>query len=268
MVAALGPQAIGQITMSDRKQAWIESVEPVLTDSVSGLRFSIQKLEWLNFEAWVSSGWLSHSLLPFGKYERPVFMAIKKYLPRGAKFCDVGANVGLMSIFARNISEGGEVFAMEPEDRIRFILAKNFEHNGIPTTSISENAAGESSSVGDLTLSELPAMTSIVRSLPSGCVKQPVVIETLDKVLPWIPYAIKIDTEGYELEVMSGAVDTFSKMEKGSFVIAEPHPRIGTPAKVLGEKLASLGFEVFQLNGDGELHPLSSNDAQVIGFKK
>jgi len=247
--------------------SWVESSEITYTDSFSGLRFSKHYCEFLNFEAWISFGWLSHSLLTFGKYERPVFAALRRYLKRGHAFVDVGANVGLMSMVAHRIT-GGPILALEPEDRMRFILSKNFGLAGIPDDAICPVAAGGASGVGEIHLTSPPGMTSLVGKFSPNQPIQRIDIEPLDKILHWVPDAIKIDTEGYELEVIAGSEETFAKMRSGSFVISEPHPTQGTPSDLIAEELRRHGFEVHELNEFGDLIPLRQAHAQIIGFKK
>lgn len=247
--------------------SWIESTEIAYTDSFSGLRFYRHYCEFLNFEAWISSGWIAHSLIPSGRYERPVFSALKRYLKQGQSFADVGANVGLMSMFAHRIT-GGPILALEPEDRMRFILSKNFELAGIPADSILAVAAGGSTISGEIVLSSPPGMTSMVRTFSPTHPRQIISIEPLDKILPWIPDAMKIDTEGYEMEVLAGAEETLAQMLPGSFLIVEPHPNQGTPADLIAKELERLGFEASELNEAGDLIPLRQQHAQVIGFKK
>lgn len=245
---------------------WAEGKELTYTDKSSGLKFYRTWCEYLGFEAWLSPGWISHSLLPFGLYERPVFEALRLYLRPGDTFADIGANIGLMSIFAHKIT-GGPIFAVEPEDRMRYLLKKNFYLAGIDEEAICSLAAGRVSAVGEITLSTLPAMTSLVRNFDDKHIKQAVQIEPIDNILPWVPRALKIDVEGYDLEALAGASSTLASMGKGSFVIVEPHPGLGADAATVGEVLRGAGFAVHNLAGDGSLIPIAHRDGQVIGFK-
>jgi len=67
-----------------------------------------------------------------GTYEAGTLDIIGKCLRKGDTFIDVGANIGLMSIFASKIvGSNGIVYAFEPEPETFVILRKNIEINKI-----------------------------------------------------------------------------------------------------------------------------------------
>jgi len=70
---------------------------------------------------------------------------MKKCLRKGNIFIDVGANIGLMSIFASKIvGSNGIIYAFEPEPETFVILRKNIEINKINNIQAYNIELGES----------------------------------------------------------------------------------------------------------------------------
>src|SRR3989344_1803584 len=67
-------------------------------------------------------------------YELPIVNLIKKYLPKGGTFVDVGAHVGVHSLIASKIA--GKVIAIEPVKSFSDRFQKNCELNNITNISI------------------------------------------------------------------------------------------------------------------------------------
>jgi hypothetical protein len=77
------------------------------------------QLIWLSRSCW-SSVYL--------QYEPHMAGAIKVHLPRGGTFWDVGANIGLISLFASKIAgPDGHVLSFEPSPDVLALLHRNTE---------------------------------------------------------------------------------------------------------------------------------------------
>src|SRR5207248_11093831 len=77
------------------------------------------QLIWLSRSCW-SSVYL--------RYEPHMADAIKANLPRGGTFWDVGANIGLISLFASKIvGPDGHVLSFEPSPDVLALLHRNTE---------------------------------------------------------------------------------------------------------------------------------------------
>ena len=158
-------------------------------------------------------------LLRDKQYEPELMPVIDDYLDPHKDVLDVGANIGLFSIlFSTLISEGNRVFAIEPTPRALDYLRKNILRNDCSSTVIVVEGV-MTDRVGFVTLSTVPGMEEysslgrITESIGeeseiqaiqvSGCTVDNLVRD--NKVNPGF---IKIDTEGAEYLVLSGAVDT------------------------------------------------------------
>jgi len=86
---------------------------------------------------------IERSLYYTGTYEKGSLDVLKNVLKKGYVFIDVGANIGMMSVFASEVvGDSGKVIAFEPNPVTRTILTENIEKNGLSNVIVSEFAIG------------------------------------------------------------------------------------------------------------------------------
>ncbi len=144
-----------------------------------------------------------------GTYEKGTLHVIKNILNKGDLFIDVGANIGLMSIFASSlVSETGRIIAFEPNPATMQIFRSNITLNAVSNIETSDFAIGNSDQ--DSKIYERKDQNRGCASL----IKTDSEAEIYDiRVIPLPDYfevpekidLIKIDIEGYELEALEGA---------------------------------------------------------------
>jgi FkbM family methyltransferase len=137
-----------------------------------------------------------------GLHEPAVQRAMTVLLEPGMTFWDVGAHVGFFTVLgARLVGDRGQVHAFEPMAENRWRLAAAVEKNGSRNVTIHDVAL--SSAQGDAVLHahESSAMWSLAGAGTEG---DTVRCETLDSIELPAPDLIKIDAEGFELEVLRG----------------------------------------------------------------
>lgn len=136
----------------------------------------------------------------------------------GDVFVDVGANVGAYSL--RALSRGMTVYSFEPNPENIKILKRNAEINRLPAV-VLEYALGASE--GTVRMSQNGATSRII----DQGIEVPV--RTLDGLgYPRVDL-LKVDVEGYELEVFRGAKDTLARCHPD--VMIEMHHWIGAEAE-------------------------------------
>ena len=75
---------------------------------------------------------LSRAVYVSGTYEPASLLAMKRLLPLGGVFLDVGANVGIYSMLAsRWVGPSGRVFSFEPSEREFMYLRRHIDLNGL-----------------------------------------------------------------------------------------------------------------------------------------
>lgn len=190
----------------------------------------------------------------YGVYEWGTLNVIEKLLKPNNTFVDVGANVGIISLFAsRLLNKNGKVIAFEPlpssfemlENNIRLNNIKNIEtfpyacSNNLKTKYISlesaENRGGAS------------LKTNIENS--STSVKSII----LDDFLEIIPDFIKIDVEGHELEVLEGLKNILSSKKPPILIVessSETETQNSSPERIYNFlKEISSNYKIYKLKG-------------------
>jgi FkbM family methyltransferase len=146
--------------------------------------------------------------------------------PNGA-VCDVGANIGTVSIPLAKAFPGLSVFAFEPQLPIFRLLMRNVALNGLMSVEPYPWALGETDGVIEFATPALTTQTNfgaVGRGSQSGD-KVPVVIRRLDSfALPSLSI-IKIDVEGHDLEVVRGAQETIQRDRPILFCEAHASPK-------------------------------------------
>ena len=148
------------------------------------------------------------SLYYTGTYEKGTLHIMKQILKEGDTFVDVGANIGLMSLYAsRIVKQSGKVYAFEPHPGTREILMENIKINQVYNIYVSPFAVG--SQKGKSKLYDSPDHnrgSASITEFDASAHGYDVNIVTLSEQLDNQDIRlIKIDVEGYELEALKGA---------------------------------------------------------------
>jgi len=156
---------------------------------------------------------LEEDIYYFGVYEAGTISVIRKILKEGDIFVDVGANIGSISCLAsRFVGKKGHVFAFEPHPETYKILEYNIRINNLSNVTTFNVALGSKISKGKI-YDRLNMNRGAATLLRSRNVREEegyeIEITTIDSLienglLP-PPTLIKIDVEGFELEVLKGA---------------------------------------------------------------
>ena len=142
-----------------------------------------------------------------GAYERGTLDYMSKILKLGDVFVDVGAHIGLMTIHgSRLVGEEGRVIALEADPETFKRLRKNINLNSAKGVEAYNVAAGRIK--GNEYIFELPEEAgahALFRNDPNVVkTDKQVAIKPLDELLDRPPTLVKIDVEGWELEVLKG----------------------------------------------------------------
>ncbi len=178
--------------------------------------------------------------------QNKIFNEIKhKYSPK--LIIDIGANVGFSTLVFAKVFKKTDIIAIEPNHNLIEIINTNCKNNKINNVKILQKAVGESSDVQvDFQINKIMSVDSRVVGLEDSYELCRVDQTSIDRII--IDYGLqknesffmKIDTQGFEERVISGARETIHDFQKYCIMIEfAPYwlEKSGTdPAKFL-EKL-------------------------------
>lgn len=207
-------------------------------------------------------------------WEPQIREVIASSMFEGAVVVDVGANIGLHSLYAAGfIGESGNVICIEPNKHCYEILNKNIVMNGFSDRAEIYNM-GIADYNGKSTMYIYNGMSGSSgmkkdREYKGKYVKQKVKVMTLDSLLGGRRCdLLKIDVEELEWDVLRGAKDTLSN--DNLTVILEWHPDKmrkkccnDAPEKIL-ELMFSEGFRVYRAKYGKKLERMSYKDASIL----
>jgi FkbM family methyltransferase len=167
----------------------------------------------------------------------------REFLTSDSIVIDAGANIGTFTVFAASIAEKGKVYAFEPGAPARATLIENVRN--ATNVSVVPFGLGEKSDSREMRVNaEFPGFSAFsdtgfaATGGISDVVLETVKIVTIDdfvkeNALPSVDF-IKMDTEGYEKNIIRGARETIKRFKP---VIAAsayhyPNDKIDIPALI------------------------------------
>ena len=191
-------------------------------------------------------------LLRQGEYEPAMTRTVKRYLRPGGTFVDVGANEGYFGVIAaKAVGPSGRLVLVEPQTRLRPVIAENLRLNGIGNFAVEDSAVSDTA--GTHTFHLTPDLNTgasgLSRATRYRVPTQQVHTTTLTEVFAkhGIVRAdlVKIDIEGYEHEAVFGSADLFRGRRVRALAL-EVHPeflrRRGHDPAEIPQFLAGCGY--------------------------
>ncbi|MFD0977936.1 FkbM family methyltransferase [Salinimicrobium gaetbulicola] len=161
---------------------------------------------------------IERRLFENGIYEKGTLKIFNRIIESGYIIIDAGANIGLMSIhFSRLTGSNGKVFSFEPHPVTFDILKDNININQSTNIYPNQLALGSANKKGEIF--ERLHINRGAASLVNSDNKNgfPIFIEKLDSYIERKSIKklnlLKIDVEGYELEVLKGALKSIKKFK-------------------------------------------------------
>ncbi len=144
---------------------------------------------------------------------------------------DIGANIGTHTVFfAKKIGPLGRVISFEPDKTIAKALESHVSLNGLENVIVMQIALGNREYEGDLFVDKKIGIgsTSLIPSEGKILSGKATIARgdriVADKALP-IPKAVKIDVEGYEIDVLEGLEKTLQHNDC-LYLCCEIHPTL------------------------------------------
>ncbi len=153
------------------------------------------------------NGFIDTTIYVQGVYEDDILSLIASHLKPGDVFVDIGANIGQHTLFAAClVGATGKVIAFEPNKTVAKQLRKSIEKNNFKMITLKEVGLGSKKEDLNLFIPQGNAGGASISPYNKDTISQKIYLEKGDSLLKnkeKISF-IKIDTEGYELEVING----------------------------------------------------------------
>lgn len=207
-------------------------------------------------------------------YDQHVFDIIERLDLANKIAIDVGANVGLYAMrLSRMVGPGGRVISFEPEARNFDLLQRNRELNGASNVTCVNAALGAARGTSSLSVNPYnwgDHWIADTAGKPEWATAQTIDVVTLDDQLRDTPDGsvafIKIDVQGYEVEVFRGMEATLRR-NPDVILLVEVSPKhlraAGTSATTLVKFLLDGGFRGWDVHLN-RLIPVASPESYEL----
>jgi FkbM family methyltransferase len=177
---------------------------------------------------------------------------------------DIGAHIGLVSLpLSTAVAENGTVFAFEPAAANEAFLSEHLNSNNITNVEVITDLVGDAEldSVDFFESSGDSGMNTIAESGSNrgyqATSKRQITLDKFCSDQNLAPELIKIDTEGAEVRILKGALDTLRQHLPVLYLSV--HPRhiieLGSTVEELEQLLKDLNYKVTDMDGT-EVRPL------------
>jgi FkbM family methyltransferase len=217
---------------------------PIRTEVLSGVKMELDPAEWLQMQ------------LLKGNWCEPYTLALyENLLKPGDLFIDVGAHVGFHSLVARQlVGWEGRCICIEPQPYNGHKILANWRANGFSNLSLFCGAAGSQDTLvelNDQSFTDRAILTLLDGGGKNESQKFVVPMLRLDSILQRQNISevklLKIDVEGYELEVVKGLGTRITDVQEIIFeVLDKTNPK---SIETLIQLLMSEGFNIFNIQG-------------------
>ena len=187
------------------------------------------------------------------EWERETSPVILDNIRRSRCFLDIGANCGIYTVLGCTVNSDVRVVAVEPVPRVFAALANNVSQNRLDSrVTVLNVALGNTEGVVPFHEAEDATMGSLAVDGYRGqkgnviqvkCRKLDSIVEELNIQ----PDFIKMDVEGFEHLVLSGAGQTLGTFHP--HIVLEANP--GDPGEAMSEILATHGYEFHNITAQG-----------------
>lgn len=210
------PVLMRRMWVNCKRKSAFDSLDRLKRLSLSDIIIQVDEFKG-NFQLSPSSHLLTRILID-GYYEPELARLTANQIDPNRDFIDVGANVGFYSVLACKLLPSQRVLAIEPSAAAHARLLINLDRNNVTNRCVVFNGlAGSSNIERELqTIEGLEEYSSVampkhfaIKGMESKVerVRQST-IDTLVEKHQLAPGFIKIDVEGFEMEVLKGAHET------------------------------------------------------------
>jgi len=194
-------------------------------------------------------------------YEPEVWFWLKQRLQPGDVMLDVGAQFGLYAMLAARVTGPfGKIHAFEPAPDSQAVMRRHLKLNNLANSvTLVPAAAGEHSGEALLHMAGTHPSNTLAPTGADPVSLQPVEVRVVSlddycRDQRITPRVVKIDVEGWELNVLKGAVELLAA--PGTIFLVEMHPyaweSAGHDAQAVADFLIAYQLELQPLTGQSD----------------
>lgn len=167
----------------------------------------------------LNDAYIGRSLDVYGEYSEGEIELFRQLLRPGDVGVDVGANIGALTVpMARLVQPGGAIVAFEPQRAIFDILCNNLRLNGLANVQAFRRAVGRTPETIRVPLLDYQRPDNFGGVALGGSSGDEVQLVTIDSLgLPRLRL-LKVDVEGMEHAVITGARGTIDRLKPAIYV--------------------------------------------------
>lgn len=158
-----------------------------------------------------------------GHWEPNVDLPLLTYAQPGMTILDIGAHIGYYTVkLGTKAGRSGQVMAFEPNPKVNQVCLENIKINGLAgTTRLHKFALGDKATTAKLTYSNSNMTSANLLGDQEADFSVEVEVFRIDDVVPADVSVdlIKLDAEGYETHILSGAMDVLSRSPQCAIMI-------------------------------------------------
>jgi FkbM family methyltransferase len=235
-----------------RPYGWFKEVE--FTVSIEGVKLHLY-----------IDDWIQENLFFLGEYEKAELKAVESFLPNGGVLIDIGANIGVFSLFlSKRLNHSIEVICFEPYSLNFNSLKRHIEWNHMGRVKAEKIAIGNT--IGDMMLydhSEYKNSGMVTAIKGDGEACELVQIITLDAYLASKEVSqinvIKIDIEGFEYYALQGMAETIRNFQPVLMLELLHHQDTSGKVVLCEHLLKDWGYTKWFIDDDGNCSDKPTN---------
>lgn len=202
-----------------------------------------------------------------GTFEKNELNLCAKYIQEDSNVVDIGANIGVHSIYFSNLAKKGKVLSIEPQTTIYSTLLKNImNYENIIPLNIALNLKP---SIAEFFIAEDNAYSSLKDTKRKNIIsKKHVVVlpfDSLSGLFQKIDF-IKIDVEGLEYNVLLSMKNILIKDRPTLFVEIYGGQNSNTNPEETIIFLINLGYKAYIVGQNGSLEKYSTHDDRLYNY--
>lgn len=194
---------------------------------------------------------------------------VRRWLQRGMRAVDVGANIGVYTVaMAQAVGSSGRVWAFEPTPAAADYLQRSLGLNGFENVIVSRAAVSDREGTVAFSVGNHSELNAVAKPGSAGSDIVPVRAVTLDRMATehgWTTMdLIKLDVEGHESEAIRGGARFLASASPVLMVEIKAGDRVNLDVLDL---VMEMGYDVYRLlPGPLMLTPFDHRFEQVDGY--